>query len=119
MGTGLQDTKVTTYYISGIWMGPEGYPSHYAVHRFFNPGVSAAEKMAREEVAALLGAGKKCYTWEWSYAKRKFEAKRPVSVHIGSGGRYLCLDWHDQPTRHLSHLLNLDLLVGWADESMP
>lgn len=106
--------EFTAYLISGIWYDPKGEVSHYAVHKFLNPGVGGCRKLEKSTVIDLVEmSGKPFYIMGWDYNTGKFRQGQQIILVNNQTGKYLWTITKEQRTKNLKHLIN----VSWFEET--
>ncbi|UMY64665.1 MULTISPECIES: hypothetical protein [unclassified Flavobacterium] len=98
---------VTICFISGIWT-ESNRVTHYAIHKFLDPGVTAPAKLTLEQVVEVIEKYKRrIFTWEWSYEAGRFLEGKEVFFKRNERGCYLYTAPYEARTKNLRHLLNL------------
>lgn len=97
---------VSAYYISGVWL-EGGQVTHYAVHRFTNPGVSGITKATKEDVIKVFESrGLPFYTWEWDYQMGYFQKGERIILHEVFNSKILWTVSRNDSRKNLKHLIS-------------
>ena len=108
--------EFTAYYISGVWRDHAGQVSHYAVHKFLDPGIGGCRKYSKEDVIKVVEAGiKPFYVMGWHYPSGKFIRGERVIIHNAYNGKMLWTEKMENHKKNLKHLIAID----WFEEPEP
>ena len=109
----MPDPKnITQYLISAVYRG-NNIVTHFAVHQYYNPGVSGAYKISMAQLKKLFERpGISVYTAEWDYKDGKFMVVQQVFIKTYDASFHFYVLPEDRKTKNLRHLIGLD----WYEE---